>query len=131
MTGRRYFSKTRQTGFTLLEVLVALTMFAVVAVMINTRSASAMNNLARIKEKTFALWLAENKAAELRLKKQWPSVGNAIDSVDMAGREWYVDTDVLETPNKNLRRVVIRIYENDADEKDNSIVTLYTFVGKH
>lgn len=123
--------KKNSRGFTLLEVLVALAIFATVAIMLNKQSSQAMRHLSHMQQKTWAIWLAENRAAELRLQKQWPAIGESTELVEMANRNWHVDTDVIETPNRYFRRVIIRVYDEDSDDRENSLYTLYTFVGQH
>ena len=47
-----------QRGFTLLEVLVALAIFATVAAAVLTASVRSLQNAARLEDKTLAGWIA-------------------------------------------------------------------------
>ncbi|MEJ2142148.1 MAG: type II secretion system minor pseudopilin GspI [Gammaproteobacteria bacterium] len=99
----------RATGFTLLEVLVALAVLAIAMGAIIKVSASNISNSAYLKEKTFAHWIAVNKANEFRLTENWPSVGNRNGSIVMAKQEWRWQVKVSNTPDKNVRRLDIDV----------------------
>src|SRR5690606_36493981 len=63
--GRRKMRGSR--GFTLLEVLVALDIFALVAASILTVTSRSLQNAARLEDKTLAMWVADNRLAEMQL----------------------------------------------------------------
>ena len=64
-----------QRGFTLLEVLVALAIFAVVAASVLATSARSLQNAARLEDKTLAMWIADNRLAEMQLAATPPGTG--------------------------------------------------------
>ena len=99
----------RVIGFTLLEVLVALAVLAIAMAAVIKVSVSNTSNTAYLKEKTFAHWIAVNKANELRLAEGWPSVGNKKGSIVMATQEWRWQLKVSNTPDKNIRRMDIEV----------------------
>ena len=99
----------RVTGFTLLEVLVALAVLAIAMAAVIKVSVSNTSNAAYLKEKTIAHWIAVNKANELRLSETWPSVGNKKGSIVMATQEWRWQLKVSNTPDKNIRRMDIEV----------------------
>lgn len=99
----------RVTGFTLLEVLVALAVLAIAMAAVIKVSVSNTSNTAYLKEKTIAHWIAVNKANELRLAEGWPSVGNKKGSIVMAKQEWRWKLKVSNTPDKNVRRMDIEV----------------------
>ena len=65
----------RCRGFTLLEVLVALAIFAVVAASVLSASARSLKTAARLEDKTFATWLADNRLQEIQLADAPPVEG--------------------------------------------------------
>ncbi len=65
----------RARGFTLLEVLVALAIFAMVAASVLSASARSLQNASRLEDKTLAMWIADNRLNELQLEQTPPSSG--------------------------------------------------------
>ena len=48
-------------GFTLLEVLVALAIFALIAASVLTASARSVRTASQLENKTLAMWVADNR----------------------------------------------------------------------
>ena len=59
----------KQSGFTLLEVLIALIFFSLIGMVLQQVTASTVSQYLSVRQKMFASWMAENKMAELRLSK--------------------------------------------------------------
>ena len=59
-------SEGREGGFTLLEVLVALAIFAIVAAVVLTAAGRSLNNAARLEALTLAGWIADNRLTSPR-----------------------------------------------------------------
>ena len=96
---------SRHSGFTLIEVLVAV---AIVAVTLGAgiRAAGALaGNAERLVDVTAAQWCADNELAGLKLAKQFPSVGDADFACEQLGRSYSGKLVVRPTPNPNFRRV--------------------------
>lgn len=117
----------RISGFTLLEVLVALAVLAIAMGAVIKVSASNISNTAYLKEKTIAHWIAVNKANELRLAESWPSVGNKKGSIVLAKQEWTWQVKVSNTPDKNVRRLDIDVqHERELGGK----ASVVAFIGR-
>lgn len=113
-------------GMTLLEVMVALAIFAMTATAILKAVADNLNNLSQLKEQTFANWVADNRLTEIQLENQWPPKNNQRGSEDMAGQTWYWQQKVEETADKDLRQVSVEVrLQQDSAQ---SITTVTTFV---
>ena len=85
------------SGFTLLEVMVALAIIAItLGALIKGGGDNALNT-AYLKDKTLAQWVAMNKVAELQLKRKWPDLGTRSGSMELANREWNWETKVGKT----------------------------------
>ena len=80
--------KTSSAGFTLIEVMVALAVFAIGAISLSLASSSAANNARRMEEQTLARWVAKNEIVEIRLADTLPPREEKSKTVEYAGREW-------------------------------------------
>ena len=92
-------------GFTLGEVLVALTIVAI-ALGAGLKAASAMtDNARRLQLVSAAQWCAENQLTEIRLTRQFPGVGDSPFGCEQLGQTFAGQLSVRSTPNPNFRRV--------------------------
>ena len=118
-------------GFTLIEVLVALAIFAISVTALTGTFQSNINNAARLKDKTMATWVAQNKLVELKaaynLNRSVPSTSLKKDKVDFADRKWIIETSGEKTLQGVLINVIIDVkIDNDNDEQG-ALATLETF----
>lgn len=118
-----------QAGFTLLEVLVALAILAIVMGALIKVTDSYAFNAGYLQEKTLAQWIAENKAIEYQLQQTFPPVGSKEGETEMAKVEWQWRVKVSNTDDKRLRRLDISVTLKDRD-LDAPITTLVAFVGQ-
>ena len=115
---------SQSRGFTLLEVLVATTVIAIALAAIIRLSAMSSSNLAHLRDKTFAHWVAMNQMAELQASDSYPAIGRSSGEEEMAGREWFWTMEVQKTPDKDLRRVEIKVrLEEKRDAPSLTILT--------
>lgn len=96
-------------GFTLVEVMVALTIVAFSL----TAIAASMNQMIdaanAMRERTYASWIAQNKIAEMRLSDDPAEVSSTSGEVDYANSEWLWRAVVAETGIENFYRVDVSI----------------------
>lgn len=122
----------RQSGFTLIEVMVALTIFAFCAVSMHFVLSQSVDSFAKIERKSFATWIAENRLAELRLEEKFPAAGNSNEDVEFAGRDWVVSTIIANTQDPNMRRVEVTVNLRLPNIREPVFVTQLTgFLGKN
>lgn len=116
----------RSGGFTLIEVLVALSIVAV-ALAAGTQAMQALtSNAARQSDVLLGQLCAENELVKIRLARQMPSVGDATVLCEQAGRTLQVLLTVRPTPNPQFRRVDAKVSDAGAP-----IVQLSTVVTQY
>lgn len=125
------FAPLRAAGFTLLEVMVALLIFALFAAAVQRAASQYYGDYERIEAKTLATWIAENRVAELRLASSLPPVADNTDETDFAGEHWRVETNVKNTQDSTIRRVdvTVSLFGSNASKPKQQLV-FSGFVGK-
>ena len=119
-------------GFTLIEVLVALAIFALSITALSGTFHSNIHNANRLKEKTLAFWIAENTMVELKAKAfgqdKFPPTNTRTDKTEYAGREWVVETAVSKAPGPfNMLRIDISVGV-ETDDRPSYLTTLSGFL---
>ena len=120
--------KTSNLGSTLLEVMIALVIFSISALVILEQSSRSVFQQAQLENKTLALWVAENQFATLRLRADWPDTGTTDIHVVFSQHDWTLTQSVEETANPLLRRVTIKVSRAD---RHAPLISLNGFVGEH
>ena len=100
-----------QRGFTLIEVLVALSITAVALMAGLKATGSLSRNADRQTVTMLGQICADNELIALRLRRQLPDTGNRSVECMQSGRVLQVDVSVRPTPNPNFRRVDARVLD--------------------
>ena len=103
-------------GFTLIEVLVALTIVALGLTALFTTVNQTISNADYLREKTFATWIALNKITEARVKYQPPADDDATGELDFAGQKWRWELKTFDTEVEGIIRLEARAALKDAPE---------------
>ena len=77
----------RERGFTLIEVMVALAILAVVAVAASRASGAYLKSVDILRTRTLAHFVAQNAAAELRIQETWLTVNRTQTGVATTNRQ--------------------------------------------
>ena len=111
-----------QSGFTLLEVLVALVIIAI-ALGAATRAAHiATDSAFKMKQRLVATWVAQNRMAETRARHLWPSQGVNSGETQQAGMQFMWQETVSDATDPMFRKVEVKIFS--IDNKDYALATL-------
>ena len=93
------------SGFTLIEVLVALGIVAIALVAGLQATSALTSNATRQSNVLLAHICAENELIKVRLSRQMPGVGDTAVSCEQGGQTLTVTVSVRPTPNPEFRRV--------------------------
>lgn len=117
---------TRQRGFTLLEVMVALAVLGV-ALLAGTRAMDSLMHQALLHERRIAAqWCVHNALVAVRLQGQLPDMGHSEGECTQGPQRFVVETSVWSTPNPNFRRVVAAARSGEQTD-----ALLSTIVGRY
>ena len=118
----------KQSGMTLLEVMVALVIFALTGTAVMKAASDHLSGVGQIEEVTLATWVANNRLAQVQLEQQWPPKNNHKGSQEMSGRTWYWQQQVLETNDAELRAIEVTVGLDPSYQ--GSITTVISYVAK-
>ena len=113
-------------GFTLIEVLVALSIVAIALVAGLQATAALTNNAQRQSDMLLAQLCADNELSKVRLSPQMPAVGDNTVSCVQAGQSFDVTLTVRPTPNPSFRRVDAQVTQSGY-----SLLRFSTVVGRY
>lgn len=120
--------RAKQCGLTLLEVMVALLIFAVTGSAILKAAGDHLSGVRIIQDMTFATWVANNRLTALQLDKSWPPKNNAKGSQEMAGSTWYWSQRVEKTMDEELLLVDVSV--GLQQDGKNSVTSVTTYLAK-
>ena len=118
--------QSRNDGFTLIEVLVALGIVAI-ALTAGLKATTALtHNAMRQSDILLAHVCAENELVKARLSGQMPGVGDSAQPCEQGGRTYSVNVSVRPTQNPSFRRVDAQVSEGATP-----VLSLSTVVGRY
>ena len=109
-----------QYGFTLIEILIALAVLAILMSALLVSSGNYVSNATYLKQQTLAQWVAENVATDYQVKRTFPRIGSKQDGeMEMAGVtwRWRVQVKKLNLPIAvpRVRQLEIRVILDEGD----------------
>ena len=119
-------TSSKQHGFTLLEVLVALVIVGT-ALGAGLRAVGSLSaNSAGLRTSMMATWSAENRLVQIRLGTDFPDVGKRGFDCPQGDLHLVCQEEVIVSPNPRLRRVEVSVF--DIENPNRRIVKLVQLV---
>lgn len=118
--------KAKFKGFTLIEVMLAMAVFALAGVALVGTAETTFRNMSNIETKVFAQWVANNQMVAASLDETWPPKDKQSGKVELGGREWHWRQNVIKTEDKEMRALEIEVRLNENDES--SVASLLTYI---
>lgn len=98
-----------EKGFTLLEVMIALAVFATLAAAVMSASQYVLGQSARVEARLLAAWLADNHLSEMQLQTVAPAPGQRTLNLSFAQRDWRLQQRIMPEPGTGLLRVELSV----------------------
>ncbi|CAM4088688.1 type II secretion system minor pseudopilin GspI [Vibrio neonatus] len=111
-------------GMTLLEVLIALAIFATASMSVVRAVTQHINSIGYLEQKTFAGMVADNQMTLMMLGE--PPKSPRKGTSELAGQEWFWTQTPVATGNDYLRAIDISVSLNQ--NGDNPLVTVRSYV---
>jgi general secretion pathway protein I len=102
-------TQLRCKGFTLIEVMVALSIVALSLTAVASSMVQMIDAANTMRDRTYASWIAQNKITEMRLSADSPEVSSSSGEVDYANTSWQWRAVVSETGVEDLYRIEVGV----------------------
>jgi len=113
---------------TLLEVLVALFIFALTGTAIMKAASDHLVGVGQIEDITIATWVANNRLTQLHIDNTWPVKDNQKGEQEMARRKWYWQQRVIKTSDLDMVQVEVSVGLNP--QYKGTVTSVKTFIAK-
>lgn len=124
----------KQAGFTLLEVMIAVTVFALIAISVSQATSVAVDNQIHLEQKLLACWIAENETTIMR-SEGWDSIKKGSKELEYANQKWLIKKAVKDKKSfsgipipLDIREVEISVSLEESPESP--LFTLTSFMAK-
>ena len=107
---------SRSEGFTLVEVLVALTIFSIGIMALFHLRGESVRRISALEDRALAHIVAENRIIESLYLGPPPIVGVERGVTDLGERSWEWSEEIIPTPDAELRRIEVTVRLQNGDD---------------
>ena len=121
----------KNSGFTLIEVMVAVGVLAIALPALLFNMMEQINSTTHLRDKLQAEWVAENVLTEMQVKSRLSGAvpeGEGSGTEELGGRKWYWKSRSKVFPQEefsDLYGVEITVWPSEEEKKDDPIHSLY------
>lgn len=118
----------KSKGFTLLEVMVALAIFAVATVALTKVAMQYTQSTSNAILRTKAQFVAMNEVAMMEINQEWLQ-GTQSKQVTFQGETWQIDKSAQSTISPNVQKIDLQVslYDPDKGKVQNGITHMVFF----
>jgi len=116
-----------QRGFTLMEMMVAMTILAVGMGALIQAAAGSANNATILRDREVARWVALNRLTEMQILHEWSTANTKKGEVEMLNMTWHWLARIQKVQDPDLRRVDIEVRRDP--NLDSYLYSITGFVG--
>ncbi len=118
----------KSKGFTLLEVMVALAIFAVAAVALTKVAMQYTQSTSNAILRTKAQFVAMNEIAMMEINQEWLQ-GTQSKQVTSQGETWQIDKSAESTVSPNVQKLMYKLaYMIRIREKYKTVLLIWSFL---
>ncbi len=113
--------RSRHSGFTLLEVMIALAVFALAATVIILSDGNSIRQMRYQKEKVLASQIADHYLSSLYAEQRWSGSAVRPQIQSYAGSQWYVRETSATEDVDDLRKVQVEVFLGEVEPQKGSV----------
>lgn len=106
------------SGFTLIEVLIALAIVAIALGATLRAIGSLSTNTEAARARMLALWSADNALSELLISQQWPNAGRRVFACPQGGQLFVCRETVAQSETPSIRTVTVAVYRDASSDAE-------------
>ncbi len=107
----------QQRGFNLIEIMFALLLLALVVTVSVETSSGDFAAFTRMKDATFARWVAFNQISLALTAKDFPSTGKREGSTDMGQTTWVWQQEITATADTDVRQITVMVFRKGQEKQ--------------
>lgn len=116
---RLIFKIKKQSGFTLIEVLISLLIVSIGIASVIQVTSKHVSNISELEKRMLASWVASNHIAEIRHDAKVDKIrsGGKAERVTLGGHEWRSRVEIEETDVERVFLLTIEVSDDSNAEK--------------
>lgn len=123
--------RCQHAGFSLVEVLLALFLIAMVIGIASEVAGNSVRNVSSLKESTFARWVALNQIESYKIEIAQGAIassGSDSGEAEMGNMEWRWLREVNNSSSDTLLEIRVTVFRAEDSSEENPIITVKGYV---